>query len=97
MPRLATLATLSLVSLFVVGCGEEKISTVEYYQNNPDKRSAKIEQCLNAKKLSDSELKDCDNAKRADYLHKESQPIDFSSLMKIDDNQAKQSNNAQEK
>lgn len=41
------LTTIFLFSLALLGCGEEKVHSVEYYIENPDDMNATLDKCKN--------------------------------------------------
>lgn len=72
----------AMMILGITGCGDEKVNTVEFYEKNNAAREATIKKCENADKLSAKESAECNNAKRAQRLIGESQPIDLSGVSK---------------
>jgi hypothetical protein len=57
----------ALIFLFVIslsGCGEEEPRSVEWYQEHPDERQAKLAVCKNAQE----ESANCENARTAQRL-----------------------------
>lgn len=83
MRKILFVVAVGILAFGVAGCNEDKkVNTVEFYQKDDSARAAVIKKCESANKLSASEMADCENAKRAEYLIGESKPIDLSGVSK---------------
>jgi len=56
---------------------EESFHTVKYYLDHKELRKIRLKECRNLTKITNTEAKDCDNAKKAARKARQNKTVDF--------------------